>query len=221
MNRLNRRRIRRGTAATLTGAFTLLALGTIAPLTAQAAISCTAAQTIRGDHPGAITVAGNQKLCLKGAQQHGAITVNANGQLSVSENSTVEGAVTLNSNYRAFEFCASKTVGGAISATGGQTTPVIGNGGSCGANTVDGAVTLNANKLGIMLAKNKLLAAVTASGNSQGGFLGFGAGPMRISGNAISGALTCTGNNPDPTNNGVSNTVGGLRTGESCVRTTF
>jgi hypothetical protein len=80
----------------------------------------------------------------------------ARGALSVSS-STVTGAITLEAGYLTFDFCGSRTVRGAISATGGTAAVLIGGSGLlgsllCPANTIDGAVTLNANLAGVTLA---------------------------------------------------------------------
>jgi len=220
MNRLHRQRTRRGTVAALTGALTLLALGTIAPLSAQASLLCT--QTISGPNSGVITVASGQKLCLNGAVQDGAVNVNAGGALSVVNKSIITGAVTLKSGFDDLEFCDSSTVRGAISATGSQGDVKIGGTGPlallCPANIIDGAVTLDANKGAIQLGKNHIAGAVTASAN-LGGLLGLPG--TTISGNQIGGALTCNGNTPAPNNDGVTNTVGGNRSGQTCAVTTF
>jgi len=198
MNRLYRRRIRRGTVATLTGALAMFAVGTIAPLTAQAAITCTTANTMTGQHNGAINVAGGQTQCLDNATQTGEITVDPNGKLSV-RGSTVNGAVSLFSGFSEFEFCGSETVGGAISATGGMGPVTIGNTGdtslpACDTNIVGGAVTLDANTAGVTLARTQVDDAVTASGNLGG---------TKIAGNQIVGALTCTDNIAAPDNIGL------------------
>jgi len=213
MTRLRQHRIGRRTGATVSAGLALLAISAIAPVSANAA-ACT--QTIRGPHTGVLNVAGNQKLCLRNAVQNGAVNVAPNGGLSVI-NSTITGAVTLKDGYTEFEFCGSKTVRGAISATGGKTAVVIGRTGllgglACPANTIDGAVTLNANKAGVTLARNQIAGAVTASANLRG---------TTISGNTVGGALTCTTNNPPPTNAGVRNVVGGGRSGQTCAVLTF
>jgi hypothetical protein len=214
MNALHHQRIRRGIVATVTGALALPVLWAAAPLTAHAATACT--QTIRGAHSGVLNVAANQKLCLVGAVQDGAVNVAPNGALSVA-NSTITGAVTLKSGYTTFDFCGSKTVRGAISATGGKGAVLIGGtvvtgALKCPANTIDGAVTLDANKAGVTLARSYVAGAVTASANLNG---------TVISGNTIGGALTCTTNVPAPTNAGVRNVVGGGRSGQTCAVLTF
>jgi hexosaminidase len=220
MNRLHHLRTRRGTVAALTGALALLALGTIAPLSAQATVSCT--ETISGPHSGVITVAGGQKLCLDGAVQDGAVNVDPGGALSVTNKSIITGAVTLKSGFVDLEFCDSTTVRGAISATGSLGDVKIGGTGSselaCPANDIDGAVTLEANNGGIQLGKNMIAGEVTASGNLGGPL---GEAGTTISGNQIGGALTCTGNIPAPNNAGVTNTVSGSRSGQTCAVTTF
>ena len=205
---------RLGIVATVAGVLALPVLWAIAPLTADAATVCT--QTISGAHSGVINVAANQKLCLWGAVQDGAVNVAPNGALSVA-NSTITGAVTLKSGYQTLDFCGSKTVRGAISATGGKGAVLIGGSGllgaiTCPANTIDGAVTLDANKAGVTLARSSIAGAVTASANLNG---------TVISGNGIGGALTCTTNVPAPTNAGVSNVVGGDRSGQTCAALTF
>lgn len=225
MNRLHVPRNHRGMAAAVIGGLALLALGTIAPMSAQAAVTCTPAETISGTHNGAINVAGGQKLCLDNVTQTGAITVDPNGTLSVRL-STVNGAVSLSSGYTQFEFCGSQTVGGAIEATGGMQAVLIGDTGlmgsdglpACAANTIDGAVTLDANQAGVTLAGNQINDAVTASANLLA---------TNIAGNHIVGALTCTGNQPAPNNIDSlgmlhnPNVVGGERFGQTCLDGSF
>jgi hypothetical protein len=132
-------------------------------------------------------------------------------------NSTVTGAITLKSGYLTFDFCGSRTVRGAISATGANGAVLIGGAGllgslTCASNRIDGAVTLNANNAGVTLGRNYVAGAVTASANLRG---------TVISGNSIAGALTCTTNVPAPTNGGVRNVVGGGRSGQTCAVITF
>lgn len=207
-------RLRQGAVATLTGVLALPVFWTLAPVAAHAA-ACT--QTIVGAHSGVLNVAANQKLCLIGAVQDGAVNVAPGGALSVTRSSTITGAVTLKAGYTELEFCGSRTIRGAVSATGGKGSVVIGGSGLlgsilCPANSIDGAVTLDANKKGVRLARNYVAGAVTASANLGG---------TVISGNRIAGALTCTTNVPAPTNAGVANTVGGGRSGQTCAVLTF
>jgi hypothetical protein len=213
MNRLHHPRARRRIGAVLTTGLALLVVTTIAPVSANAAFTCT--KTISGSHSGVITVAGGQTLCLKGAVQNGAVNVNPGGALSVTAKSIVTGAVTLKSGFVRFQFCDSKTVRGAISATGSRGYVHIGgkdSSGSCAANTIDGAVTVGASNGAVRVADNSIGGAMTARTNVLG---------TTISANRIVGALTCAGNIPAPINGGASNTVGGKRTGQTCATSTF
>jgi hypothetical protein len=197
----------RRTAAALSAGVALLAIAAIAPVSANAA-ACT--QTISGPHTGVINVAAPDKLCLLGAVQNGAVNVAPDAGLSVI-GSTITGAVTLTDGYTELQFCDSETVLGEISATGGQTAALIG-GPSCAPNTIDGAVTLDANTAGVTLTGNSIAGAVTANANLAG---------TTISANTIGGALTCASNAPAPTNGGVTNSVGGGRSGQTCAVLTF
>jgi hypothetical protein len=207
-------RLRKWIAAPLTGGLAVVAIATISPAVAAAAPACTS--TISGPHNGVINVPGLQTLCLVGAVQTGAVNVAPGGGLSVVL-STITGAVTLKAGYTSLNFCGSKTVRGAISATGASGAVTIGGTGLlgsllCPANTIDGAVTLNSNLAGVTLGANQISGAVTASANLGG---------TTISGNQIGGALTCTSNAPPPTDAGVRNAVGGGRSGQTCSVLTF
>jgi len=207
MTNLRQHRIGRRAVATLSAGAALLAIAAIAPVSANAA-ACT--QTISGPHTGVINVAAPDKLCLTDAVQNGAVNVAPDAGLEVT-GSKITGAVTLKDGYSEFRFCNSETVLGEISATGGKSAVVIG-GPSCAANTIDGAVTLDANEQSVTLAGNSIAGAVTASANLLG---------TTISANTIGGALTCASNAPAPTNGGVTNSVGGGRSGQTCAVLTF
>jgi len=220
MHALHPRRIRRAALAMLTTGATLLVVAALIPTSAHAA-ACT--KTMTGTNRGVINVAGGQKLCMRGVTQTGAVNVAPGGGLSVTKSSTITGAITLKSGYTEFIFCGSKTIRGAISATGGKSAVLIGGdvagATACPANTIGGAVTLNANKKGVTLGRNKIAGAVTASAN-LGDPLVSGSGTL-ITGNMIGGALTCTTNAPAPTNGDVPNVVGGGRSGQTCSVLTF
>jgi hypothetical protein len=155
-------------------------------------------------------------MCLKGAVQDGAVNVNAGGALSVTAKSTITGAVTLKSGFVSLKFCDSKTVRGAVKATGSRGYVHVGgtdSQGTCAANTIDGAVTVDANRGAVLVGGNQIVGAMTASAN---GLLG-----TKITANQIGGALTCSANTPAPTNGGAKNTVGGKRTGQTCAAVSF
>jgi len=212
MTFLHQLRTGRRTPGTLSAGVALLAIAAIAPASANAA-ACT--QIVTGPHSGVLNVAANQKLCMSGATQTGAVNVAPGGGLSVS-GSIITGAITLQDGYTEFRMCASKTVRGAISATGGRTAIMIGGAGLgallCPANTIDGAVTLATNKAGVTLAGNRIAGAVASTGNLV---------RTTLSANQIGGALTCKYNIPAPVNAGVANAVVGGRSGQTCAVTTF
>jgi hypothetical protein len=208
MTRLHQHPIARRAVSALSAGIALIAIAAIAPVSANAAVTCD--QTITGPNNGVINVAAPTTLCLLNVVQTGAVNVAPYAGQSVI-GSTINGAITLQDEHKVFEFCGSTTVIGAISATGGKAPVVIG-GPSCAANKIDGAVTLDSNKAGVTLTGNSIAGAVTASANLGG---------TTISGNGIGGALTCTANASAPVNDGVSNTVGGGRSGQTCANPTF
>lgn len=210
MTRISRKTLGRGLCATAA----LLAVASIAPVGASAAIACTS--TIIGAHSGVLSVAAGKKVCLLNAVQNGAVNVAPGGGLSVA-GSTITGAVTLKSGFTDLQFCGSRTIRGALSVTGGKFSVMIGGRGligsvTCPANSIDGAITLNANKSGVQLSRNTIVGAVTASANLHA---------TTITANRIGGALTCTTNVPAPTNAGAKNTVSGGRSGQTCAASTF
>jgi hypothetical protein len=123
--------------AAVTGGLALLALGTIAPMSAQAAVTCTPAETMTGAHNGAINVAGGQKLCMTNATQTGALTVDPNGSLSVrnSAHNEIKAAVTATGNLVATNIVGNH-IAGALTCTGNEPAP--NNIGLLGRNIVGG-----------------------------------------------------------------------------------
>lgn len=208
MNTCHHRSLRQGIAGAITGGLALLVLAAV-PMSAQAA-ACT--QTVTGANTAVINVAAGQKVCLRNATQIGAINVAATGGLSIRK-STVTGALSL-AGQQDFVICGS-TVVGAISASGGLAPISIGGTGppaGCAGNTITGAVALAANTAGVTLARSSITGAVAVSGNLD---------ETTIAGNKISGALACTTNVPAPVNAGLTNVVGGARSGQTCVDAGF
>src|SRR5438309_199197 len=99
---LSGRLIRPARLAALTAGTAVLAASALAGGAQAAPLLCT--QTITGAHGGVLNVAANQKLCLIGAVQDGAVNVAPLGALSVSR-STITGAVTLKGGFKTFDFC--------------------------------------------------------------------------------------------------------------------
>jgi len=184
------------------------ALWSIAPA-AEAAKRCT--RTIRGTRTGVLTVAAGERVCLKNAVQNGNVSVAPDGSLTVVD-SRIVGTVTLDSGFRKFKFCHSRTSNGAITATGGTGDVNIGRGSECAGNVIDGALVLDANASGVWVNRSHIAGATTVSNTI---------GRTVLSGNRMAGALTCATNNPDPVNGGNPNRVNGARTGETCANPNF
>ena len=211
----------------LTGA---LAVATISAIPASAAIASDApgtgacTTTITGPLTGALTAAVGT-TCLTNVTLHGAITVNPGAALSIVD-SKIYGAITTN-GASAFTFCNSSTVGGAISVATSTGFILIGDGGDatgtpCPGGHIDGAVTLNANSGGVELGGNTVGGAVKVTENvAPTSGIPVEDAATEIEGNSIGGTLTCSGNNPVPTNDMKPNTVSSTRTGETCASSTF
>src|SRR4029077_2395601 len=111
---------------------------------------------------------------------------------------------------KSFAFCDSSTVGGAISASTSAGFIIIGNGGDkgllatpCGANTIGGAVTLAGNLGGVEIGGNKLLAALTVSGNiAPHNGVPKEDNATEIEANTVTGLTSCANNSPPPPNDG-------------------
>jgi hypothetical protein len=218
--------ISKGILAAATG---VLALGTVLVMSLPAPASptlllldndqpatghCDVTKT--GTNNAVINVPAPQTFCLVNLNQVGAVNVAPGAGLSVTDGSVINGSVTL-TGAKSFAFCNSSTVGGAISASTGAGFIIIGNGGDkgllatpCGANTIDGAVTLAGNLGGVEIGGNRLLAALTVSGNIAP-HLGVPKedNATEIEGNAVTGLTTCANNVPAPTNDGRKNTFTG------------
>src|SRR2546423_426859 len=178
-----------------------LATGAAMPSGTSGTGTCTT--TITGPVTGALTAAVGT-TCLTNVTLHGAITVDPGAALSIVD-SKIYGAITTN-GASAFTFCNSSTVGGAISVATSTGFILIGDGGDatgtpCPGGHIDGAVTLNANSGGVELGGNTIggAAKVTANVAPTSGIPGEDAA-TEIEGNSIGGTLTCSNNNPVPTN---------------------
>jgi hypothetical protein len=214
-------RISKGILATATGALALAtvltmslpsALGAPKPPADQSATGpCTT--TITGQNNAVINVA-TGTTCLVKLHQTGAVNVAPGAALSVTKGSVINGAITL-TGARAFTFCASSTVQGAINSSSGAGFVLIGDGGDgspvvCGANHIDGAVTLNGNLGGVEVGGNSIVGALTVSGNiapNHGTLTEDNA--TEVEGNTVTGLTTCATNDPAPVNGDHKNTFTG------------
>ena len=218
--------ISKGVLATATGA---LALATVLVMSLPAPASPTLLgltddnpttghcdRTFTGTNNAVINVPAPQTFCLVNLKQVGAVNVAPGAGLSVTQGSVINGAVTL-TGAKSFAFCESSTVGGAISASTSAGFIIIGNGGDkgllatpCGANTIGGAVTLAGNLGGVEIGGNKLLAALTVSGNiAPHNGVPNEDNATEIEANTVTGLTSCANNNPPPTNDGRKNTFTG------------
>ena len=107
-----------------------------------------------------------------------------------------------------FRFCGSSFPG--LTLSGATKSVLIGDpfGSGCAGNTIGGMVVLSNNTSGLVFAGNEVSGMVQVN-NTTGG-------PTVIAGNTIGGSLTCSGNNPQPSNGGRLNNVTGARGGQ-CV----
>ena len=187
----------------------------------------TCTTTITGPHSGSITVSSGL-TCLVNASQAGSVTVEAGAALSVT-GSAVSGSVTA-TDPAGITYCGS-TEAGSLTVTG-ATGPVVLSGAlpdgtACTADTISGAVTITGasapvtvtglTQRGALTLENDT-AGVTLDGSRlTGGVLvenntATAPAVITVSGNAVTGSLSCTGNNPAPADNGSINTVSGTAT---------
>ena len=161
---------------------------------------------------GALIVTGS--TCINNATVNGAIAVQPGAALSLT-NSTVHGAI-ISTGAKAVTYCADTLSGASsISATSGFV--LIGDNGahgfSCGENVLKGALSLTGNKGQLELGGNQIAGGVSVTSTSGSGPT-VGNAITEIEGNHISGALSCTGNTPPPSDNGHPNQVTGATFGQ-------
>ena len=208
-------------AATSTLAVTALLAMSMPPVFAANSIQPATThcdKTITGRNKAVINVRAPFTYCLVNLKQIGAVNVAPGAALSVTRGSVINGAITLVA-AKAFTFCASSTVGGAIKASRSAGRVIIGNDGDgremarpCRASHIDGAVTLNGNLGGVEIGGNSIVGALTVSGNIAPN----ANHPTEIEANTVRGLTTCAPNNPAPVNDGQKNTFTGGAKGQ-CV----
>jgi hypothetical protein len=178
-------------------------------------------KTITGHNGAVINVPAPSTYCLVNLNQVGAVNVAPGAALSVTDGSIINGAITLVA-AKAFTFCASSTLGGAIKASRSSGFVIIGNGGDgglratpCTANHIDGAVTLNGNLGGVEIGGSSIVGSLTVSGNiAPNGGTPKENNATEIEGNTVRGLTTCATNNPAPVNDGRKNTFTGGANGQ-------
>jgi endo-1,4-beta-xylanase len=118
--------------------------------------------------------------------------------LCLAEGATVEGPITIQPGGSLAATGAH--VYGPIFADGAETVRLVGN-------TLIGPVMITGTTGELVFSGNTVRGPVNLSGNSTNG-------PIIVSANTIVGLLACTGNQPVPTNDGASNQVLGLKSGQ-------
>ena len=163
------------------------------PVTIQVSDSSSPAQTATaalsitvGAGPGGTVITGTHSgplnigpgvTILSGATVTGPVTIAAGAIVSIT-GSTLSGPLTAH-GPGSLALCGSKVTGPAmVTGDTGQVLIGGGSGSPCAANTISGPVTLNSNT-----------------------------GGVTVAGNTISGTLSCSSNNPAPTDNGQPNTA--------------
>ena len=187
-------------------------------------ITCTT--TITGTNSRQLTVSSGL-TCLVNAKQSGAVTVSPGASLSVTK-STISGQVTA-TDPAAVTYCGS-TENGTLSITGATGSVILGgslsDGSLCAADTIPslisvtgstGPVTVTGLKENGTLTLSGDTGGITLSGSSVNGLVHLenNAGPaVNVAGNTVNGSLSCTGNNPVPSDNGSINIVSGTASGQ-------
>jgi hypothetical protein len=165
-------------------------------------LACTPANTITGDIVGPLTVAPGPGRCLQNVRLAGDLVVQPGAAVSIV-NSQISGAISSDGPI-AFTLCGTLAAHGVTvaNATGpvlmGDTTR------QCAGNRIAGDATLTNNVAGVDVGDNQISGTLTVDATR---------GQAQIQHNNIHGTLACSGNVPDPTDNGRPNTAGG-RTGQ-------
>ena len=170
--------------------------------------SCTVTRS--GSIAGSIVVPAGQFLCLVNASVAGAVIVDPGGALSVTS-STIGGGIDSN-GARFVTICGSTVKGSVIIKNTTLMVRVGDDGGNCAPNQLYSSLLVSGNLGGVEVFANTIGGPVSVTNNR-------GASPLadvapEVEGNHISGALACSGNIPPVTNDGVTNTAGGAKTGE-------
>ncbi len=185
--------------------------------TVTSAVTVPCDHNITGSVPTAL-ILGPGSWCIIDATVAGAIVINPGAAVFIGH-SLLDGAISSN-GATSFAMCGSTAQAGSNTlrnttgfiVIGDPTTPIDDG---CLGNTISGSLTLTSNQGGIEVIDNRIGGSLTISGNT-------GTGPFpedyttEIEGNTISGALTCNGNVPPPTDNGDPNSASS-RPGAQCT----
>jgi len=159
-------------------------------------------RTISGDLNGPVTVTADESVLINNARVVGPVTVSPGGALTVVNSQIARGIVANGPDF--FSVCGSQispalpqATGQALSVSNAQVPIRIGDpANGCAGNKWAGTVSLTAN-LATMMGANTFARNVSVTNS--------GPGNTTIKGNTAYAALSCTGNNPAPTNGGQAN----------------
>lgn len=174
---------------------------TIAPFQAP---PCT--RTLTGDVVGPITVRSGESVCITAARVVGPVTVNPGGALTVADSQISGGVVATSPSF--FSLCGSQVSGPspatALSVTDAGVPIRIGDlATGCAGNRFAGTVAVNGN-FAVTFGSNIVSHNTVINDNGPGNTV--------IKANTFFSTLSCSGNNPPPTNAGQPNT--GTKTGQ-------
>jgi hypothetical protein len=172
--------------------------------------------TLAGSVGSSVTVNGGGRLDVLGGTINGSLTIQTGGALNFQAG-TLNAALT-STGATLFNVCGASLKSWA-NVSGSTGFVLIGDAGDkgesgCAGNTLSGSLSLSNNTAGVEVGGNTTIAAnVTVSGTTGSGPTSEDAAP-EIEGNKISGNLSCSGNTPAPTNDGLPNTVSSNRSGQ-------
>lgn len=160
-------------------------------------------QTITGDFTGPVTVARGQSVLITNARVVGPVTVSPGGALTVVNSQISQGIGADGPAF--FSLCGSQVSGpasipgrGVVVRNAAVPLRIGDPAGGCATNRIAGDVILTGNTAGLTFGANVVSGNVTVDGN---------AGSTVLKANSIFKALSCTANNPPPTNAGQTNTA--------------
>jgi hypothetical protein len=165
-------------------------------------LACTPANTVTGDIVGPLTVAPGPGRCLQNVRLAGDLVVQPGAAVSIV-NSQISGIISSDGPI-AFTLCGTLAAHGVTVAN--ATGPVLIGDSTrqCAGNRIAGDVTLTSNVAGVDVGDNQISGTMTINGTQ---------GQAQVQHNTVFRTLACSGNVPDPTDNGRPNTAG-ARTGQ-------
>lgn len=173
-----------------------------------------------GSVSGNVTVSGGGRLDILGGTVGGGVTVSSGGALNV-QTGHVGGNV--NATGATWVTVCGLKLSGNLSASSSTGFVLVGDDGddgapSCGGNTVSGNITLSNNTAGVEVGADTVNGGVSVSGTAGSPLGPEATESPEIEGNKISGTLSCTGNSPNPIDDGLPNSVSGTRSGQCSAK---